>query len=193
VRNALAVVAAASAQRLTAEEIADGLASYRGVRRRMELRGEPGGVKLFDDFAHHPTAIAETLRAARGCHPGARIWAVLEPRSWSMRRNVFQDRLAAALEAADDVIITSVYAPEALADSQRLDVDRLVEELRTRGRRADHLPGADAIVARLREEARSGDIVVIMSNGAFGGIHERLLAVLERPRDGARTAPGNPA
>jgi len=185
VRNALAVVAAAAEQGLCAEEIAAGLASYRGVRRRLELRGEPGGIKLFDDFAHHPTAIAETLRALRGQHPDSRIWAVLEPRSWSMRRNVFQDRLALAFDAADEVIIAAVYAPGAVPEPQRLDPSRLVADLRARGKRADFLPDVASIVDRLAERARAGDVVVVMSNGGFDGIHERMLLALGR-------APGMP-
>ena len=146
-----------------------------------------------DDFAHHPTAIAETLRAVRGRHPEARIWAVLEPRSWSMRRNVFQERLPAAFDAADEVIIAAVYAPEAVPEAQRLDVARLVEDLRARGREAGHLPEVEAIVARLRREARGGDVVVVMSNGGFDRIHERLLDALEQPRRGSPVAPGSTA
>jgi UDP-N-acetylmuramate: L-alanyl-gamma-D-glutamyl-meso-diaminopimelate ligase len=192
VRNALAVVAAASAQRLCAEEIAAGLATYRGVRRRLELRGEPGEVRLFDDFAHHPTAIAETLGAVRGRHREARIWAVLEPRSWSMRRNVFQERLPAAFDCADDVIVAAVYAPESVPEPQRLDVVKLVADLRRRGRAARYLPDVDAIVSLLQREATSGDVVVVMSNGGFEGIHERLLAALCRRECGSRVGRGSP-
>jgi UDP-N-acetylmuramate: L-alanyl-gamma-D-glutamyl-meso-diaminopimelate ligase len=175
VRNALAVIAAAHEQGLSAGEIADGLATFKGVRRRLELRGEPAGIKLFDDFAHHPTAIAETLRAVRNRHPQARIWAVVEPRSWSMRRRVFQDRLAPALEAADEVVIAAVFAAEALPEAERLDPQLVIDTLRRRGRSAHYLPDAPSIVDHVGLHAAPGDVIVVMSNGGFDGIHERLL------------------
>ena len=175
VRNALAVVAAAHDQGLSAGEIADGLATFKGVRRRLELRGEPAGIMVFDDFAHHPTAISETLRALRGRYPGARIWAIVEPRSWSMRRKVFQDRLAPALEAADEVVIAAVFAPEALPAAERLDPRRVVQSLRERGRSASYLPDSASIVDHVGRGAGPGDVVVVMSNGGFDGIHERLI------------------
>ena len=179
VRNALAVVAAAAEQGLSPEEIAAGLASFRGVRRRLEVRGEADGVTLLDDFAHHPTAIAETLKAVRGRYPERKVWAVLEPRSWSLRRNVFQDRLAASFDPADEVLIAEVFGASALPPAERLDPDLLARELSMRGRRARFLPGVDAIVAHLAEAARPGDVVAVLSNGGFGGIHAKLLAALE--------------
>jgi UDP-N-acetylmuramate: L-alanyl-gamma-D-glutamyl-meso-diaminopimelate ligase len=179
VRNALAVVAAAVEQGLSAEEIAAGLASFRGVRRRLEMRGEADGVAVLDDFAHHPTAIASTLRAVRSRFPGRKVWAVLEPRSWSLRRNVFQDRLPSSFDAADEVVIAEVFGADALPRAERLDPDRLARELSSRGKRARFLPGVDAIVACLAEETRPGDVVAVLSNGAFGGIHPKLLAALE--------------
>jgi UDP-N-acetylmuramate: L-alanyl-gamma-D-glutamyl-meso-diaminopimelate ligase len=178
VRNALSVIAAAREQGLTMDEIVAGLASFRGVKRRMELSGEVNGIKVFDDFAHHPTAIGETLATVRRRHPDSRIWAVVEPRSWSMRRNVFQDRLLAALEQADDVILAEVYGAEAVPEEQRLDARRLVEDLRTAGRRARHLPEVETIVSFIQESAQSGDVIVVMSNGGFGGIHGLLLDAL---------------
>jgi UDP-N-acetylmuramate: L-alanyl-gamma-D-glutamyl-meso-diaminopimelate ligase len=177
-RNALAVIAVAHEQGLAMDDILAGLATFRGVKRRMELRGEENGIKVFDDFAHHPTAIGETLATLRRRHPDSRIWAVLEPRSWSMRRNVFQDRLLAAFELADDVIIAEVYGADALPEEQRLDAGRLVEDLRAAGRRARHLPEVVEIVSFIRESAAPGDVVVIMSNGGFGGIHGKLLDAL---------------
>ncbi|MBZ5637468.1 MAG: UDP-N-acetylmuramate:L-alanyl-gamma-D-glutamyl-meso-diaminopimelate ligase [Acidobacteriia bacterium] len=179
VRNALAVVAAAAEQGLSPEEIAAGLASFRGVRRRLEVRGEADGVTLLDDFAHHPTAIAETLKAVRGRYPERKVWAVLEPRSWSLRRNVFQDRLAASFDPADEVLIAEVFGASSLPPAERLDPDRLAREISTRGRRARFLPGVDAIVAHLAEASRPGDVVAVLSNGGFGGIHAKLLAALE--------------
>jgi UDP-N-acetylmuramate: L-alanyl-gamma-D-glutamyl-meso-diaminopimelate ligase len=179
VRNALAVVAASVEQGLSAREIAEGLATFRGVRRRLELRGEADGVTVLDDFAHHPTAIAETLRAVKVRFQGRKVWAVLEPRSWSLRRNVFQDRLPGAFDDADEVVIADVYGADALPQAERLDPDRLARELSARGTRARFLPGVDAIVACLAAETGPGDVVAVLSNGGFGGIHGKLLAALE--------------
>jgi len=180
VRNALAVIAAAHEQGLGATEIRDGLASFRGVRRRLELRGEAGGVRVFDDFAHHPTAVEETLSAVRRRFGGARIWAILEPRSWSLRRNVFQERLTTAFDRADEVVIAAVYGAGEVSEELRLDPAELVGRLVERGVGARHLPEVDAIVDCVRGAARPGDVIVVMSNGAFGGIHERLLEALAR-------------
>jgi UDP-N-acetylmuramate: L-alanyl-gamma-D-glutamyl-meso-diaminopimelate ligase len=179
VRNALAVVAAAAEQGVPAREIASGLATFGGVRRRLEVRGEADGVLVLDDFAHHPTAIAETLRAVRRRFPGRRVWAVLEPRSWSLRRNVFQDRLGACFESADEVVLASVYRPEEIPPESRLDPDRLVRDLASRGRPGRFLPGVEEIVAYLAASAKPGDLVAVLSNGGFGGLHERLLGELE--------------
>jgi UDP-N-acetylmuramate: L-alanyl-gamma-D-glutamyl-meso-diaminopimelate ligase len=178
VRNALAVAAAASEQGLTPEEIALGLATFEGVRRRLEVRGEVGGVLVLDDFAHHPTAIGETLRAVRGRFPGRRVWAVLEPRSWSLRRNVFQDRLPQALAGADEVVLADVFGAEELQVAERLEPGRLVSDLEALGRPARFLPDVDAIVAHVAAHARKGDVVAVMSNGGFGGLHDKLLAAL---------------
>ena len=174
-RNALAVIAAASEQGLSAAEIARGLASFRGVRRRLDVRGEADGVLVLDDFAHHPTAIAETLRAVRARWPGRRVWAVLEPRSWSLRRNVFQERLAGSFAGAEETIIAHVFGAEELPEEQRLDPERLVADLAARGARARFLRGVDEIVETLEREARPGDVVAVLSNGGFGGIHQKLL------------------
>ncbi len=185
VRNALAVAAAAAEQGLPAEEIAAGLASFRGVRRRLEVCGEADGVTVLDDFAHHPTAIAETLQAVRTRFPGRKVWAVLEPRSWSLRRKVFQDRLPPSFDHADEVVVAEVYGAGALPPAERLDPERLAHELRARGKRARFLPGVDAIVACLAAESRPGDLIAVLSNGGFGGIHGKLLAALEA-RTGGR-------
>ena len=179
VRNALAVIAAATEQGLSAREIASGLASFRGVRRRMEVKGDVGGVVVLDDFAHHPTAIAETLRAVKQRYPGRRVWAVLEPRSGSLRRNVFQSRLAEAFDHADEVVLAQVFGAEQLAPGERLDPDRLVADLAARGRPTRFLPGVDAIVAHLADRVRPGDVITVLSNGGFGGIHGKLLEALE--------------
>ncbi len=184
VLNALAVTAAAHEQGLTAAEIADGLGSFEGVARRLELRGEVGGVTVLDDFAHHPTAVASTLRAVRRAYPGRRVLAVLEPRSWSLRRNVFQDRLAESFDDADAVVIAPVFRAADVPEAERLDPDALVAAIARRGRDARQLGGADEIVAHLAQTAGSGDVVVVMSNGGFDGLHERLLESLGERGEG---------
>ncbi|NIV58295.1 MAG: UDP-N-acetylmuramate:L-alanyl-gamma-D-glutamyl-meso-diaminopimelate ligase [Actinobacteria bacterium] len=186
VRNALAATAAVVEQGLSADEVAAGLASFSGVRRRLELRGEADGVAVLDDFAHHPTAIEETLRGVRARYPGRRVWAVLEPRSWSLRRNVFQERLARAFGAADEVIIAAVYGAADIPQSERLDTERLVRDLDVAGVTACNLPDVAQIVDRLTRDASTGDVVVVMSNGGFDGIHERLLTAFEGRATAAR-------
>jgi UDP-N-acetylmuramate: L-alanyl-gamma-D-glutamyl-meso-diaminopimelate ligase len=178
VRNALAVMAAAAEQGLTPAEIQAGLATFLGVKRRMEVKGEVDGIVVIDDFAHHPTAIAETLRAVRQRYPGRRVWCVLEPRSWSLRRNVFQDRLASAFDNADEIVLAEVFGADQLPPEERLDPARLVADLARRGRPARFLPGVDAIVRYLVAETRREDVVAVLSNGGFDGIHGKLLAAL---------------
>jgi UDP-N-acetylmuramate: L-alanyl-gamma-D-glutamyl-meso-diaminopimelate ligase len=177
-RNALAVIAAATEQGLGPPEIVAGLASFEGVRRRLEFRGEADGVQVYDDFAHHPTAIDATLRAVRKRHPRGRVWAVVEPRSWSLRRNIFQERLAQAFSAADEVVISNVYQAEQIPQEERLDPLKLVRDLVAGGQNARWLPDARAIAAELSNEAQPADVITVMSNGAFGGVHELLLASL---------------
>jgi UDP-N-acetylmuramate: L-alanyl-gamma-D-glutamyl-meso-diaminopimelate ligase len=178
VRNALAVTAAAAEQGVPAQEITSALASFRGVQRRLEERGEADGVLVLDDFAHHPTAIAETLRAVRRRYAGRKIWAVLEPRSWSLRRNVFQERLPACFESADEVILAGVYGAAEVPAENRLDPERIIRELTLRGKPARYTPEVPAIVQYLVVTARPGDVVVALSNGAFGGFHDALLSAL---------------
>lgn len=178
VRNALAAIAVGTALGVPFEALAGGLASMRGIKRRLELRGEARGVLVYDDFAHHPTAIRETLRAVRARHPGRRLWGVFEPRSWTSRRNVHQATLGPALAEADCVVLAEVFQPEKLADDVRLDVRAVVAGLEAAGRPACVLPGAPEIAERIGESAKSGDVVVVMSNGGFDGIHDLLLARL---------------
>jgi len=180
VRNALAAVAACVEQGLSAEEIVPALSAFRGVKRRLEERGEADGVVIVDDFAHHPTAIFETLRAVRRRYPGRRVWAVLEPRSWSLRRNVFEETLVGAFDPADEVVIADVYGKEELSPEVRLDPERLVRRLLERGKSARHRPTVEDIVDEIVARARPGDVVATLSNGSFGGIHERLLDALSR-------------
>jgi UDP-N-acetylmuramate: L-alanyl-gamma-D-glutamyl-meso-diaminopimelate ligase len=185
VRNALAVIAAAREQGLERQEIAAGLDAFQGVARRLELRGEVAGVAVLDDFAHHPTAIAETLRAVRRRYPGRRVRAVLEPRCASLRRNVFQERLVECFDDALDVIVAAVFRAADVPEDVRLDPERLVHEISARGPRARYIAGVDEIVRELTDTSRSGDVVVVMSNGGFGGLHARLLEALESRRESA--------
>jgi len=177
VRNALAALAVATDVGVPADTLREGLAQFHGVRRRLELVGERAGVRVYDDFAHHPTAVRETLAALRAANPASRIWAVFEPRSASSCRRVFQEEFARAFGAADETIIAGVFR-SSLPDAERLSADALVADLQSKGLRARHLPGVDGIVAVIAAEARPGDLVVVMSNGGFGGIHEKLLAAL---------------
>lgn len=177
VRNALAAIAVGVDLGLNVHALRDGLAAFKGVKRRLEVVGESRGVTVYDDFAHHPTAVDETLKAVRRASPGKRIWAVFEPRSASSCRRVFQDDFARAFAGADEVVIASVFRSSLPAD-ERLSEAMLVADLTARGVRARHLPDVDAIVSAVAAEARSGDLVVIMSNGGFGGIHKKLLAAL---------------
>jgi len=178
VRNALAVAAAAHEQGLSPQEIARGLSTFKGVKRRMDVVGEAGGVLVLDDFAHHPTAIGETLRAVRQRFPGRRLVAVLEPRSGSLRRRVFQDSLAPAFDSADEIVLAEVFGADKLKPEERLDEKRLVEDIAKRGRSARFLPGVDAIVSYLGKSAGKGDVIAVLSNGGFEGIHQKLLLAL---------------
>jgi UDP-N-acetylmuramate: L-alanyl-gamma-D-glutamyl-meso-diaminopimelate ligase len=184
VRNALAAVAAADAVGLPVEEALPLLPGFRGVKRRLERLGEVAGVEVYEDFAHHPTAVRETLRALRATDPpgvGGRLVAVFEPRSFTSRTNVFQDDYAAAFAGADLVVIAAVHLPGKLPAERRLSESALVAALRRAGRDARFIPDVPAIVDTLRQELRAGDRVVILSNGGFGGIHARLLSALETP------------
>jgi UDP-N-acetylmuramate: L-alanyl-gamma-D-glutamyl-meso-diaminopimelate ligase len=177
VRNALAATAVAHACGLDAPAIARGLASFAGVRRRLEVVGSRRGVTVYDDFAHHPTAVAETMAAMRAARPGARLWAIFEPRSASSCRRIFQDAFADAFGAADRVVIAPVFR-SAVAESERLSEGELVADLVARGVSARSAASIDEIIAIVAAEASSGDEVVVMSNGGFGGIHRKLLEAL---------------
>jgi UDP-N-acetylmuramate: L-alanyl-gamma-D-glutamyl-meso-diaminopimelate ligase len=182
VRNVLAAMAAGHAAGLTVDEMRRALLEFRGVRRRLERRGTARGVAVFDDFAHHPTAILETLRAVRWSWPDRRIWAIFEPRSATSCRRVFQQDFARAFaeSGADEVVLASIFRTT-LPQDQRLDVDALVDDVTSQGTRARHVGEVDDIVRTVAAEAREGDVVVVMSNGGFGGIHEKLLAALAQP------------
>jgi UDP-N-acetylmuramate: L-alanyl-gamma-D-glutamyl-meso-diaminopimelate ligase len=177
VRNALAAIAVGAYTGLGADTLAEGLRAFRGIKRRLETVGVSRGVTVLDDFAHHPTAVHETLSALRSGYPGRRIWAVFEPRSASSCRRVFQDDFARAFGSADQVVVAQVFR-SSLPEEQRLSAEQLVSDLQARGQRARYVPEVDDIVRTIVEEHREGDLVVLMSNGGFGGIHSKLLKAL---------------
>ncbi len=174
VLNATAAAALAAGYGIEAAVVARALQSFLSVKRRLEVKAVVNGVTILDDFAHHPTAIAGTLKALRVRYPGARLWAIFEPRSNTLRRKVFESDLIRSLALADQVVIAEVFRPEAIPEGQRLSVAAVVEEIRRAGKPARALADADSIVAAVVPELRSGDVVAILSNGGFGGIYEKL-------------------
>lgn len=175
-RNCLGAIAAASHLGVRPEAIARGLATFKSVKRRMELIGEVNGIIMIDDFAHHPTAVRETLRALRAKYPGRRLIAVYEPRSQTSRMRVFQDEYPKAFIDASLVIIAPVFRPPSSVTTGQLSVEEMVEALHRQGTPALKPASVDAIVDYLAHEAQPGDVIAIMSNGAFGGIHQKLLS-----------------
>jgi UDP-N-acetylmuramate: L-alanyl-gamma-D-glutamyl-meso-diaminopimelate ligase len=178
VLNAMAALIVAQGRGIAAEQIAKALATFRSVKRRMDVKGEIGGVLVVDDFAHHPTAVKATIEAARGRWPGRRLWAILEPRSNSMRRKVFQDALPKALALGDRVILGGVFRAQQLGGENRLDPETVAESVRALGKDAHVFPSSDAIAEYLGVEARPGDLLLIMSNGSFDGLCEKVLKKL---------------
>ena len=174
VLNATAAAAMASHYDIAPKKIADAFKHFQSVKRRLEVKAEIAGITIIDDFAHHPTAIAGTLKALRTRWPKARLWAIFEPRSATLRRKVFEAELTASLALADAVSIAAVFKPEAIPEDQRLSTAALLRGLKKAGRPAAEFPGADAIVDAVAPQLRSGDVVVILSNGGFGGIYEKL-------------------
>ncbi|HWK30935.1 MAG TPA: Mur ligase family protein, partial [Terriglobales bacterium] len=174
VLNATAAAAMAHRTGIAVEAIAEALRTFKSVKRRLEVKAEVGGVTIIDDFAHHPTAIAETLKALRSRYAGRRLWAVLEPRSNTLRRRIFEKELAQSLATADEVVIASIFKPEAIAEDDRLRVDAVAKGLSKLGKKSRELADADAIVSSIAPELKSGDVVAILSNGGFGNIYEKL-------------------
>ena len=177
IRNALAAIAVATEVGISPERIGEGLRLFAGIKRRLEIVGVVDGVTVYDDFAHHPTAVAETLAGLRLANPDARIWAVFEPRSASSCRRIFQDDFARAFDAADEVVVAPVFR-STLPESERLSIPQLVGDVTGRGRRARAAESLDGIVRVIVREHRRGDLVVLMSNGGFGGIHQKLVQAL---------------
>jgi UDP-N-acetylmuramate: L-alanyl-gamma-D-glutamyl-meso-diaminopimelate ligase len=180
VRNALAVVACAKHAGFSNKEIQSAFDTFTGIKRRMEVRGIAGGVTLVDDFGHHPTAIRETLKALRLRFPTQKIWAVFEPRSNTTRRNVFQKELVPAFAQADAVVVAQVARLEQVPAAERLDPELLMLELEAAGKQATYLPDVEAIVEHVAGHTLGGEVVVVFSNGGFGGIHTKLLERLGR-------------
>ena len=176
--NATAAAALAASCGISKEAIAAALKTFKSVKRRLEVKAQVNGITIIDDFAHHPTAIAGTLKALRARYPEARFWAILEPRSNTLRRRVLQSDLARSLAQADEVIVAGVFRSEAVPENERLELPALAAEIQRNGRQARLLADADAIVQNIAPEMRSGDVVAILSNGGFGGIYEKLPARL---------------
>jgi UDP-N-acetylmuramate: L-alanyl-gamma-D-glutamyl-meso-diaminopimelate ligase len=181
VLNAMAASAVAHGRGIGADVLAKALSSFRSVKRRMDVKGEVRGVLVVDDFAHHPTAVRATIEAARARWPGRRLWAILEPRSNSMRRKVFEQTLPVALALADRVVLGGVFRAQQLGDENRLEPETVAESVRELGKSARVFPSAEAIAEQVSLEAESGDVLLVMSNGNFDGLCEKLLAKLGQP------------
>jgi UDP-N-acetylmuramate: L-alanyl-gamma-D-glutamyl-meso-diaminopimelate ligase len=176
--NATAAAALAFGQGVRKEAIQAALKSFKSVKRRLEVRAEIAGITVIEDFAHHPTAIRETLRALRSVYPQSRLWAVLEPRSNTLRRKVLEADLVASLRLADHVVLAGVYQQQRIPDAERLHPEDVVKSLNADGPKAELLPDADAIVNGIASRLQPGDVVAILSNGGFDGIYEKLPARL---------------
>jgi len=175
IRNAAMAASAAHYYGIPPATIREALAAFKGIKRRQEVRGTVRGITIIDDFGHHPTAIRETLSGLAAKYPGARIWAIFEPRSNTTRRAVFQNELPAAFSGAAGVFIAEVARLDQIPENERLNPARVVSDIAAQGKPAFYEPTADAIVARLGPLAKSGDIVAVFSNGGFDGIHQKLL------------------
>jgi UDP-N-acetylmuramate: L-alanyl-gamma-D-glutamyl-meso-diaminopimelate ligase len=179
IQNALGVIAVASRVGVSFEDVQAGLHTFTGVARRQEVRGTVGGVTVIDDFAHHPTAVRETLAALRARSPGRPQWAIFEPRSATSRRAIFQEEYVEALAAADHVVIAGLYNPDHILAAERLSPERLAHDIAAKhGQDAHYIPDVEAIVAHIVAHVQAGDVVVMMSNGGFGRIHDKLLCAL---------------
>ena len=177
-RNAAMAVSAAHFYGIPTPVIREALLKFEGIKRRQEVRGVVNGITIIDDFGHHPTAIRQTLEGLAQRYAGSRLWALIEPRSNTTRRAIFQHDLPKAFAAAHGVVIGEVNRAAALKPEERLDVDLLVRDLQKEGHPAFHEPSAAIIVEKLRPQIQEGDVIVVLSNGAFDGIHEKLLSGL---------------
>ena len=178
--NATAAAALAAGQGVETKAIQEALASFESVKRRLEVRAIIDGVTIIDDFAHHPTAIRETLKALRGAYPDSRLWVILEPRSNTLRRNVFERELVESLALADRVVLAGVFKQESIPENERLHPESVVKGLLQIGKDAALFANAEAIVEAIAPELTTGDVVAILSNGGFDGIYEKLPKRLEQ-------------
>jgi UDP-N-acetylmuramate: L-alanyl-gamma-D-glutamyl-meso-diaminopimelate ligase len=178
VLNAMAAIVVASGRGVSVEMLAQALSTFRSVKRRMDVKGERAGILVVDDFAHHPTAVRATIEAARGRWPNRRLWAILEPRSNSMRRKVFEESLPKALALADRVVLGGVFRAQQLGDENRLAPESVAQSVRELGKDARAFEGADAIADYLAAETRAGDLLLVMSNGSFDGLCDKLMKKL---------------
>ena len=176
--NATAAAALAAGQGVSVEAIAEALATFQSVKRRLEVRDVVDGITVIDDFAHHPTAIRETLKALRSAYPASRLWAVLEPRSNTLRRNIFERELVDSLELADRVVLAGIFKMESIPEKERLHPEHVIDALKAGGHKAVLLKDANAIVEEIAPQLASGDVVAVLSNGGFDGIYEKLPSAL---------------
>jgi UDP-N-acetylmuramate: L-alanyl-gamma-D-glutamyl-meso-diaminopimelate ligase len=183
VKNCLGVIAACDRIGLDDQSVKESLATFKSVKRRMQVRGVASGVTVIDDFAHHPTAVKETLLGAKQKYTGQRIIALFEPRSYTAQIKEFQQDFTEGLLVADKVIIAGLFHPERYSKDQAMCPNEMIEEIRSKGREADFIPSTEEIVKHLAPQLKSGDVVVVMSNGSFGGIHDNLLNAI-RQKDG---------
>jgi UDP-N-acetylmuramate: L-alanyl-gamma-D-glutamyl-meso-diaminopimelate ligase len=179
VRNCLGVIAACETLGLDRRAVAEALAEFKSVKRRMQVRGVARGVTVIDDFAHHPTAVLETLKAARAKYQGHRLIALFEPRSYTSQIKAFQQAFEDGLREADAIIIAGLFHPERYTKETAISPEEMIDNLRRAGREAAFIPSTEEIVAYLTPKLREGDVVVAMSNGAFGGVHDKLLKALD--------------
>jgi UDP-N-acetylmuramate: L-alanyl-gamma-D-glutamyl-meso-diaminopimelate ligase len=180
VLNATGAASLAANFEIEPAAIREALATFKSVRRRLEVKAEINGITIIDDFAHHPTAIAATLEAVRTRYRDRPIWALFEPRSNTLRRKIFESQLVESLALADHIVISSVFRPEAVAAEDRLDPETVIKGLVRQNKSARYFAGADAIVEAIAPELRHGDVVVILSNGGFGNIYEKLPLALRK-------------
>jgi UDP-N-acetylmuramate: L-alanyl-gamma-D-glutamyl-meso-diaminopimelate ligase len=178
--NATAAAALAAGEGISEDAIREALATFKSVKRRLEVRAEIGGITIIDDFAHHPTAIRETLRALRSVYPQGQLWAVLEPRSNTLRRKVLESEIVSSLRLADRVILAGVYQQQRIPEDERLHPEEVVDALNAAGTPAQLGVDVEAIIAEIVPQLESGDVVAILSNGGFDGIYERLPARLRQ-------------
>ncbi len=180
VSNLLGILGVALELGIPFNEIRQAISEFQGVKRRQEILGIFRDVTLIDDFAHHPTAVTETLRAIRNRYPSNKIWAIFEPRSNTTRRKVFQKDFVTSFGPADEVVFAAPYMPEKIPEAERLEPEELIRDLQASGKKASFIPSVDQIVAKIVSEARAGDVVCFMSNGGFGGIYQKMIQAFSR-------------